>query len=421
MNAAHPDAQASDHNFISDFTRVFLASLAIYFCSYIMLNIFSFDWGHHDRHRYWLLGLLTLVSILIGLVVRPLVGRLSDLHGGKELMLGGAVLLLLDMLIFHWAHGVPALFIARTLLCVGGAMFGTAASALIALIVPARWRGMLIGLYFGVTYAAIAIFFCLWDSEHLRHYENAFSLVLSQLDMPAAVKLLLAIIGLPLLVSAAAAGMAINEIARVGDRRAAARAPATGLQEFMPVAAVFPALVAGISTFAYSSIFDFLPSYSWEYELGDFRLFFAVLAVTLAFTCGLLGWLSDRIGRGLVVAPGLLLSAAAVALLALWPSRGVLLSAAAIGGVGIASVLPVLMAMTADRVLPAQRGAAMGVFTFLISLGSLVGAILWPHVWANDAYGFRSMYLLSALACVIAFSVLALGGGLGKTMKNETP
>jgi len=378
-------AQARETIFTRDFTLVFLANLANFLGFYLLMATLPLYVAHYVG-REWMVGLILGVFGITGVVVRPLIGRLSDLRGGKVWMLAGAAVLLGAMLLFTRAHGAPSLFLLRVLQGIGWATFGTAASALIALIAPARRRGEAMG-YFGIsTNVAMAVapaVGVLIVGAHARYTE-----------------LFLASAGLVLLAGACALP--------VGNRRAEAHTPAAGLQGYVLRSALFPSLLAGISTLTYASVVFFLPQYTEHFRLGNAGLFFTVLAIVLVLTRGPLGWLSDRVGRAWVVGPGLLISAAGAALLALWPTPIMLLVAAAIYGIGTAAVQPTLMAMATDGAGPAQRGAAMGTYTTAFDLGIGVGASLWGWIiGAADRY--QLMFALAAGMCVIGVMVLAVG------------
>jgi MFS family permease len=91
---------------------------------------------------------------------------------------------------------------------------------------------------------------------------------------------------------------------------------------------------------------------------------------------GSAGRLSDRLGRRAVVAPSLGVAAAGLGLLGLADTQGVFLVAAALYGLGFGAGQPALLAMTVDRVPPAERGRAMGTLYTAWELGIAGGAIL---------------------------------------------
>jgi MFS family permease len=114
------------------------------------------------------------------------------------------------------------------------------------------------------------------------------------------------------------------------------------------------------------------------------------------------GWLSDHTGRKPLIALGMLVQAAALAVLvagggAFGPSL-----AAAIGlGIGTAMVYPTLIAAVSDTVEPRERAQAVGVYRFWRDSGFVLGALISGFV--ADAIGAGGAIVL----------VAALTGGSG--------
>jgi MFS family permease len=89
------------------------------------------------------------------------------------------------------------------------------------------------------------------------------------------------------------------------------------------------------------------------------------------------GWLSDHTGRKPLIAAGMLVQAAALALLL--AGDGALtaaVAAAALLGAGTALVYPTLSAAVSDAVQPVERAAAVGVYRFWRDFGFVAGALL---------------------------------------------
>jgi len=88
------------------------------------------------------------------------------------------------------------------------------------------------------------------------------------------------------------------------------------------------------------------------------------------------GWLSDHAGRKPLIALGMVVQAAALALLvaaegAFEPALG----AAVLLGVGTALVYPTLIAAVSDAVEPQERGQAIGIYRFWRDAGFVAGAL----------------------------------------------
>lgn len=143
---------------------------------------------------------------------------------------------------------------------------------------------------------------------------------------------------------------------------------------------------------------------------GLFPLFFAaahmdlgqigVLAAIYPATWGVAqlgtGALSDRVGRKWLIASGMWVQAAGIALVIVASGfRGFAIGAGFLG-VGTAMVYPTLLAGIGDVAHPSWRASAVGVYRLWRDLGYAFGALLAG--FAADALGLRSsMWIVAAL------------------------
>jgi MFS family permease len=121
--------------------------------------------------------------------------------------------------------------------------------------------------------------------------------------------------------------------------------------------------------------------------------------------CGQLGAgaLSDRVGRAPLVLWGMIVQAAAFAILIVGDgSIGSAVAAAVVLGAGTALVYPTLLAAVSDAVGPFERARANGVYRFWRDTGLVAGALLAG--FGADAFGAAST--LGAVAAVTAMSGL---------------
>jgi len=114
------------------------------------------------------------------------------------------------------------------------------------------------------------------------------------------------------------------------------------------------------------------------------------------------GGLSDRIGRKPLIVGGMLLQAAAIAVIALGGTFGVWLLASATLGLGTAMVYPTLLAAIADVADPVWRGSAIGVYRLWRDLGFAFGALLVGLL--ADRSGMP--------AAIVAIAAITAGSGL---------
>ena len=163
---------------------------------------------------------------------------------------------------------------------------------------------------------------------------------------------------------------------------------------------------------------------------GLFPLFFAaaglsldrigVLAAIYPGTWGVVqlatGALSDRIGRKWLIATGMWLQAAGIAVVILsrgfpgFATGGVLL------GIGTAMVYPTLLAAIGDVAAPAWRASSVGVYRMWRDLGYALGALLAGLT--ADVFGLAgAMWVVAGITCV---SGLVVALRLSETMQPST-
>ena len=159
-----------------------------------------------------------------------------------------------------------------------------------------------------------------------------------------------------------------------------AGAPGGALARFwrrwFSTAAVYPSALVLSLYVSYGGLAALLPLFAERRQLGNPGLFYTVYALVSLAVRSPAGWLSDRLGRRAVVAPALGISAASLAVLALAGSQRAFLGAAALYGVGFGAAQPVLLAMTADRAAPEERGRAMGTLYTAWEIGISGGSML---------------------------------------------
>ncbi|MFE3556154.1 MFS transporter [Streptomyces sp. NPDC059193] len=110
----------------------------------------------------------------------------------------------------------------------------------------------------------------------------------------------------------------------------------------------------------------------------------------------LTGWWSDHIGRKHLITAGMLLQAAAIALVAAGTTFAVWATAQILLGIGTALVYPTLLAVIGDVAHPAWRARAVGVYRLWRDGGFAAGALLAGIL--ADAYGLTTaVYAIAAI------------------------
>jgi MFS family permease len=302
-------------------------------------------------------------------------GALSDRYGRKPVLVAGWLAGLPVPLLLIWAPAWEWVVLANVLLGVNqGLTWSTTVIMKIDLVGPAR-RGLAMGLNEAAGYGAVAL--------------TAFAtgLIAERLGLrPAPFMLGLAYAGLGLGLSA----IFVRETRGHARHEAAAHAGREHLHGRLTTRRVFaltsvrePALSASSQAGLVNNLNDglawgLLPIYYAAAGLSVAEI--GALAAIYPAVWGLgqlvTGALSDRLGRKGLIVGGMLLQAAAIALIA--ASRGFApwAGAAVLLGAGTAMVYPTLLAVIGDVAHPAWRASAVGVYRLWRDAGFAVGALL---------------------------------------------
>jgi len=122
-------------------------------------------------------------------------------------------------------------------------------------------------------------------------------------------------------------------------------------------------------------------------SVGDVGLVAAVYPGVWAIGQIVTGHWSDRVGRKPLIVAGMLVQAAALAILAASAGRVVIATVTAVLlGLGTALVYPTLIAAMSDAVSPVARAPVVGVYRFWRDMGYAIGAVIAGTV--ADAVGY---------------------------------
>jgi MFS family permease len=327
---------------------------------------------------------LTFIVVfgLVKAVTNLVAGVLSDRYGRKPVLVAGWVIGLPVPLLLIWAPSWEWVVPANALLGVNqGLTWSTTVIMKIDLVGPAR-RGLAMGLNEAAGYGALAA------------TALATGLLAEEFGLrPAPFLLGLAYAGMGL----GASALLVRETsshAELEGEAAPLELPPSIPRIMLTTSLREPALSAVSQAGLVNNLNDgmawgLLPLYYAAAGLSVAQI--GILAALYPAVWGLgqpfAGAVSDRLGRKGLIAGGLFVQAAAIALLAAGRGFGIWVCAAVLLGVGTAGVYPTLLAAVGDVAHPSWRASAVGVYRFWRDLGFAVGALMSGVVADHAGFG----------------------------------
>lgn len=330
-------------------------------------------------------GLVITVMVFAQVLVRLFAEPILGILGRKRGLVLAVLLFALNVFPYAWADGLGWLYVIRFF---HGFWFGiitTATGAIAANVVPAERRGEGIGYFAMATNVAVVI-------------GPFVSLVLLQRISFGSLFTILGFAGF-------AAVVAVLRV-RVPQEQPAVRVGEKGrrIEDFIEPRAIPVSAVMGLATLAYAGITAFVPVYAGQLGLSrTAAFFFLVYAAAMLVTRPYFGRRYDSRGPSSVVVPGLILFGAGFVALGLINGPVLLMVAAVLIGLGFGAVHPSMQTMAVQSTTRDRSGHAPATFFTFFDSGIAVGSLVLGIV--VDAFGFRVLYLASA---VLVFALIGL-------------
>ena len=156
--------------------------------------------------------------------------------------------------------------------------------------------------------------------------------------------------------------------------------------------------------FGIAALFTFLAPYAEATGRGPVGPFFLGYALAAIMTRIVGARLPDRIGPRRVVMPAFLAYGVGLALVTSSSVPGALIAVGLICGAGHGYIFPILSVLVVARTPASARGKAMGLYTAMVDLGTMVGG---PVLGAVAKVGYPEMYLVAAGVTWLALVLLA--------------
>jgi MFS family permease len=337
---------------------------------------------------------LIIGAFAIGLLAtRPIVGKLADTRGRKLVLLIGTGVVAIAPLGYVAVTSVPLLMVIRAFHGISIAAFATAYSALVVDLAPPKQRGEIIGLMSLTNPLGVAIGPAIGGYLQVSGmYHEIFWISI---------------------ISGAIAWIAANQLDRpLGniEQQEINPAPKISIWKILTNPALgIPALVLLLIGFPFGAIHTFLPLYIKAIHINfNPGLFYTIAAIASFSARSLMGSRSDRYGRGIFIAGSLCCYTAGVACLATANSQTSFIFGAILEGLGSGTLIPMTVALVADRSLPQQRGQVLSICLTGLDLGIAIAAPVFGMVVKN--LGYPGIFTIGTGMAASAIAVFLIWG-----------
>lgn len=342
-------------------------------------------------------GLIEGVAEATAMITRIFSGTLSDWLGRRKILaLCGYGLGALSKPLFALAPGVGVVFTARFIDRIGKGVRGAPRDALVADVTPSEQRGAAYGLRQSL--------------DSVGAFAGPLLAIGLMLLTGGRFRVVFWLAFLPGLLALAVLFWGVREPA-VGDRRKLQFPLSRGNLAQLGGRYWQVVLIGGLFTLArFSEAFLLLRAEDLGLRASLIPLVLVVMNIAYSLTAYPAGLLSDRVGRGGLMASGLLVLIGADLLLALAGQFWWVLAGAVLWGVHMGLTQGLLAALVADAVPVLLRGTAFGMFSLASGVALLFASLLAGWLW--QAFGapttFFSGAIITGLA-LVGFSLLAPG------------
>lgn len=331
-----------------------------------------------------ILGIAALFS-------RVPIGYLLDRFGRKTILIAGLSILVLDFLFLNLYKHLIILFFLRMLQGVGFGTQTTAVSTLASDLIPKSKLSIGLG-YFSIAQTLPSAIGPLIGLYLVEHYG------FDQLFLVGFVMVSIALT-LSLAVSDRYKKALLDTKSKIKTRQEKSS------MLILKKEVVIPSLVLFIVCLTNAGITAFLSKYAIEKEIAHIGLFFTVNALSTVLIRLVFPKLLTTIRTEALVTGSLVLIIASFLLIAFSQTLFQLLVAAALFGMGFASLLPIMNTIVLESVDDHQRGSATATFSGALDVAYGGGAMLWGFVAMQT--GFSVMYQICAAFVAVNFFIIA--------------
>ena len=340
-------------------------------------------------------GMISIFAVIIT-VARPLVGWGID-HFGRKLFLVISFLFYgISMGLFAIAQNVSMLYLARFVQGIGSSLLWIPAYTVATELSEHDW-GRAVGSVDMSTYRGG--FFGSFIGFGLMLMVNPFQL---------AWEISFLVYGLMTLIASFLIWRGVPETRTIGNSALAPEQHQLDLKPLLRLMSIV--LLTSISSAMISPLLMIFLQDRFTTDVKALAMAFLPAAIAFAYLPGYMGGLSDRFGRTLLMAIGLIVSGLVSLLMPLMPSLVMLAVLWLIEAVGFSAASPAQGAFVADLTGENVRGTGYGLYTLASGLGLILGPLLGG--WLYDSAGHAVPFYVNGITLFIGalLTFLLLGG-----------
>lgn len=307
---------------------------------------------------------------------RLFLGKRMDVIGRKKVLLAGTAFMMLASYLFYYVDRVglyPVLL--RVILGAGYGIVFTAAFTIVADLSPPRRLAEGLGM-FGIS-AMLAQGFGPWIGERIMN-AHGFNVLFLWAGFFA---LAACIMGLFLRESKSPDFCVTYRL----DYASRVRGPLG----FILIITFFYAAGRG-------TVLSFFSDFAYDRGVANVGMFFVYFSASAVAMRLFAGRIIDRVGRGRMLVPSLLLFAAGIFYLHSISSPASVVTGGILCGLGQAFLYPVLMSLALGRAGDCDRGMITGLYTAVFDAGLGFGSFFWGGV--ANFFGYSAMYIAASIA-----------------------
>ncbi|HEY9750597.1 MAG TPA: MFS transporter [Allocoleopsis sp.] len=363
---------------------------------------------------------IVMGAFAIGLLLsRAWLGNLADNRSRKIVLLIGMGVVAIAPLGYLFIPSIPLLIAIRAFHGISIAAFGTAYSALVVDLSPAQNRGELVGYMSLVNPIGVAI-------------GPAIGGLLQDSVGYIPLFLLSALLGLIGFLCAVQVREPQRHLESEGEN---SNAPSNLFWRLLLTPRIrIPALVMLLIGLAFGTLSTFVPLYIAEANVDLNAGWFYTAAAIASFGIRLItGRASDRYGRGLFITMSLAFYSLSMLLLWTASSAEVFLIAGLMEGAGAGTLIPMMVALMADRSQPQERARILALCVSGFDVGIAIAGPIFGSI--AEQVGYRSLFGFCAILAFVGLLVFvtqssknptcslkfALGRGRDLYAINQTP